>query len=450
MQSAARAGPGAAADGRRRVGFRKFKHTRAAAAAERHRSEAESFVMDLIPLPFCAGLEEYQKQAKGLLEAFESGDPASIHRIRQHHAGLPDRANSNDRDKLTDSEIRSAEVSLADARCVVACCYGFENWPKLTEFVEAVVREGSAVAQFESAVEAIIAGDVGTLGMLLRENPELVRMRSLREHGATLLLYVGANLVEGYRQKSPRNAVDVATVLLEAGADIDAAAITGGNGTTLGQIATSGHTARAGVQIALLETLLNHGASSEGAPNGYRPLTAALANGCGEAAELLAKRGARLDLEGAAGVGRLDVVQSFFDDDGKLKGNATKAQMEAGFQWACEYGRNDVVEFLLDHGMDLQAGENIDETGLHWAAIGGHVDTIELLLQRGARLEARNCYGGTVLGQATWSAMNDDGGIDYVPVIKTLLDAGAMVEEADYPTGNQQIDEMLRHYGAKP
>jgi len=38
----------------------------------------------------------------------------------------------------------------------------------------------------------------------------------MREHGATLLLYVGANLVEGYRQKSPPNAVEVARVLLEA------------------------------------------------------------------------------------------------------------------------------------------------------------------------------------------------------------------------------------------
>src|SRR5262245_51192308 len=99
--------------------------------------------------------------------------------------------------------------------------------------------------------------------------------------------------------------------------------------------------------------------------------------------------------------------------------------------------------------MDLHAGENIDETGLHWAAIGGQVTTIELLLARGARLEAKNCYGGTVLGQATWSARNGDGDIVYVPVIKTLLEAGAKIDEADYPTGNEQIDEMLRHYGAK-
>ena len=37
-----------------------------------------------------------------------------------------------------------------------------------------------------------------------------------------------------------------------------------------------------------------------------------LANGRMEAAELLAARCAPLDLEGASGVGRLDLVQSFF------------------------------------------------------------------------------------------------------------------------------------------
>jgi len=37
-----------------------------------------------------------------------------------------------------------------------------------------------------------------------------------------------------------------------------------------------------------------------------------LANGRPEAAEYLASRGAPVDFESAAGVGRLDVVQSFF------------------------------------------------------------------------------------------------------------------------------------------
>src|SRR5207302_1310226 len=107
-----------------------------------------------------------------------------------------------------------------------------------------------------------------------------------------------------------------------------------------------------------------------------------LHNGRGAAAQFLAGRGARLDLEGAAGVGRLDVVKSFFTDDGSLKAPATPKQMKAGFAWACEFGRTDVVEFLLQRGMEAEAklNEEGSETGLHWAAYEGHADIVRLLL----------------------------------------------------------------------
>src|SRR5262249_16910745 len=132
------------------------------------------------------------------------------------------RAHTNDRNDVTDAEIRKAGMTLADAQCVVARWYGFENWPVLADFVEAVTHEGSSVYQFESAVEAIITGDLTTLKRLLGDTAELIGARSTREHHATLLHYVAANGVEGYRQKTPKNAVKVAEALLKAGAQIDA------------------------------------------------------------------------------------------------------------------------------------------------------------------------------------------------------------------------------------
>jgi len=54
-------------------------------------------------------------------------------------------------------------------------------------------------------VDAIISGNITTLKRLLHENPELIWARSTREHRATLLHYTGANAVEGYRQKTPKN-----------------------------------------------------------------------------------------------------------------------------------------------------------------------------------------------------------------------------------------------------
>jgi ankyrin repeat protein len=401
--------------------------------------------MDARELPARPSLEQYRKQAKELLKACKSGDASAIQRIKRNHPHpnkLPDPGNS---------------LALTDAQLVIAREHAFESWPKFAKHIEALARHNSPVSQFELAADAIVAGDAATLKRLLRENPELIRERSTRLHRATLLHYVGANGFEDYRQKSPKNAVEIAQILLAAGAEVDAVADTYGKGTTLGLVASSIHPKLAGVQIALMETLLEAGAAPDGVPGGWSPLIAALRNGRGEAAEFLAQRGAHLDLEAAAGVGQLDVVRSFFDEDGHLKATATNAQMESGFLWACEYGRNNVIDFLLQKGADLNAQANTGQTGLHWAVIGGQLATIRLLLERGCSLEAKNVYGGTALGQALWSSLNGHPGIDYARVIDTLIAAGAKIEpgslawlaeQREASSMKTRLEALLRRHGA--
>jgi hypothetical protein len=340
--------------------------------------------MDAKEVPTRPSQEQYKKQAKDLVKSYRAGDAGTLERIRQHHPRFG---------KLPDAELRGAKIALADAQLVVAREHGFESWPRFAKHVEALSLKSSPTSQFESAVEAVIAGDVATLERFLRESPELIRARSTRRHGSTLLLYVGANGVEDYRQRSPKNAVKIAEMLLRAGADVNAVGEMYGGATTLGLVATSIHPLRAGVQEALIDTLLAHGASFDVAvaPNytGGSIINACLANGRGEAAAYLARRGARLDLEGAAGVGRLDVVKSFFNEDGGLKANATREQMKSGFNWACEYGRLDVVDFLLQLGIDV--GErHRGETGLHWAAHEAHVEVVKLLLERKAPVDVED------------------------------------------------------------
>jgi ankyrin repeat protein len=396
--------------------------------------------MGIAPLPFRAGLEQYKRQATELVKAYRSGDSDAIYCVRQLHPRLRGRAHTNDRNDVTDSEIRKAGVPLADAECIVARWYGFENWRALAGFVDAVTREGSSVRKFESAVEAIITGDVTTLKRLLVDNPDLIRARSTREHRATLLHYVGANGVEGYRQKTPQNAVRVAEILLKAGAEVDADLDYGSQrpiyperrgSIPLGLVATSVHPAAAGVQIGLLETLLKHGASMDGLPGGWNPLIAALHNGRGEAAAFLARRGATLDLEGAAGTGRLDVVKGFFKKDGGLKAKATKAQMESGFIWACEYGRTSVVAFLLEKGMRVGARPH-GETGLHQAAYGGHAAIVKLLLKRKAPVDVKDRrFENTPLGWALhgWLYPPPEAKRrNHVKVVSLLVAAGAPVD----------------------
>jgi ankyrin repeat protein len=399
---------------------------------------------DLTPLPARPSLEQYKKQAKDFVKLGKSGDAEIVQRVKKYHP--------------RPGQVLDAKFALADAQLVIAREHGFESWPKFAKHIEALARENSPVSQFELAADAVVTGDAAALESLLRENPKLIRARSMRVHRATLLHYVGANGVENYRQKSPKNAVKIAKILLDAGAEVDAVADTYGKGTTLGLVTTSIHPKQAGVQIALLETLLDYGAAIDALPDGWSPLISALHNGRPEAAEFLAQRGARLDLEGAAGVGRLDVVESFFNEDGSLKASATKTQMDSGFFWACEYGRTRVVDFLLKKGADLRAGENTGLTGLHWAVVGGQLGTIRMLLERGAPLEAKNVYGGTALGQALWSAINGDPGIDYVPIIQTLIEAGAEIPKGslswlEYAGRSSvvkaRIAEVLRRHGAK-
>jgi hypothetical protein len=143
-----------------------------------------------------------------------------------------------------------------------------------------------------------------------------------------------------------------------------------------------------------------------------------------------------LDLEGAGGVGRLDVVESFFNDDGSLKPPATQEQMKDGFAWACEFGRTSVVEFLLHRGMEMDMKlKHNGQTGLHWAAFGGHVDTVKLLLEHGAPIDAKDeSFGGTPLGWALygWGAPESPGRADYYEVVALLAQAGAKLDPEWY------------------
>jgi hypothetical protein len=183
----------------------------------------------------------------------------------------------------------------------------------------------------------------------------------------------------------------------------------------------------AGVQDELMQCLLDAGAAIDG--NSWNIVNGCLANGRSSAAEFLASRGARLDLEGAAGVGRLDLVESFFNPDGTLKPTATKAQMKDGFTWACEFGRTNVVDFLLRMGMDVAARlKHHGQTGLHWAAGGGHVDTVKLLLERNAPVDAKDeTWGGTPLSWALFGGNNPTPGTTperYAQVVALLVSAG--------------------------
>jgi len=420
---------------------------------------------DAVPLAPRPSLEHYRKRAKELAQAGRSADPQAIRAwaarwlatlARLHGQSMtPELRERVDRKAgqmqrfartaAARSRASGGTGALAWAQFVLARVHGFESWSALSDHIRAVARPAGSAWAFESAVNATVGGDVAALEELLRGHPGLIQARSARRHRATLLHYASANGVEAHRQRTPRNVLQIVECLLTAGADVDAPHCPTPRrraGTALGLVATSLPTARAGVQIPLMQTLLDAGAAVDGVPGGWQPLLAALANACPEAADLLARHGARMTLAAAAGLGRCDLVEGYFNADGSLRRDMFGASVpalpaEPGQQvgqaliHAATYGHTSCVEFLLDSGADLGVQDNSGQTALHLAAHGGHLNVVELLLQRGAPLEVTNGYGATVLEQAIWSAANQagPGGTDpggaHLAVVERLIAAGA-------------------------
>ena len=381
--------------------------------------------MNIEPLPLGSRLEQYDGQARDVLDASRTNDPDVVDFVRGVAAGF---------DYLHGDGASEPRVTETEARAGVARWYHFESWASLENWLAEFARADSLVAPFERAVEAIVSGDIDTLDRLLREHPSLIRQESLRGHRATLLIYSGANGVEWYRQKTPRNAVAIAERLLDAGAEIDAVGKMYRGTTTLGLVATSVHPVVTGVQEPLMQLLLDRGASiARAVAPDYTDglvVTACLANGRPGGAEFLARRGAELDIEGAAGVGDLAAVKRCLADDAP-RGKPSQKQMRRAFGWACGYGRTEVVEFLLTKGMSVRDAEAGD-TPLHHASHGGHADIVKLLLARGAEVNAIDeSHEATPLGWAMYGYLHPSPEATRArpqEVVELLVGAGAKIE----------------------
>jgi hypothetical protein len=357
-------------------------------------------------LTYRTPLAHYQREAERLFAELKAGDENAAWRFKWMHSRFKGGHVDDVRAALDD-------LRLHDAHEVIAHDHAFETWSDLVAFTREVADEDAspvarpvagAVARFEAAVEAVVDGDVDALRRMLADDPALVHARSSRRHHATLLHYVAANGVEGERQRTPPTAVAIARLLLEAGAEPDALAdMYDQRCTTMSMLVSSEHPAKAGVQVAIAEALLDHGAAWEGPGTEWRSaVMTALVFGFPGTAQALVARGAPVrDIATAAGLGRVDDVR-------RLLPAATPAQRHAALALAAQLGQAAVVRELLDAGESPDRynpdGYHSHATPLHHAALLDHLETVQVLVERGARLDVRDTlYRGTPLDWALYA-----------------------------------------------
>jgi ankyrin repeat protein len=343
--------------------------------------------------PFETDLQYYRGRAAGMLSVHATGERNALRLVRQFHPAFRG---------ASETDIRNATLTQADAELIQAREHGFASWDAFAQHIE-TLSKGEVSEPFRRAFEAIRADDLGAFKALLAAHPDLVNAKG-----------TNGNRLLSLAMSFDRDAMF--ETLLAAGADPDLPNNKGW--TALHGAAYGVPKGGPATAIKILERLLRAGASvdAEAYGDGGTPLAVALFWGHTALAERLAREAVTpLNLRISAGLGRVELMAAFFDDDGKLRPEAGYHREfhrpHSGFPpwrpsddpgeivtealgWAARSGRLAAMEFLLARGADID-GEPYNGTALHWAVGRPDVDAAAWLLDHGADINRRAGFGGT-------------------------------------------------------
>src|SRR6516225_7978767 len=256
---------------------------------------------------------------------------------------------------------------------------------------------------FQEAVASIGTGDVPALERLLNDHPELARQR-LTAPGPWLRYKIGGALDGFFKYpyllwfvaedvpvlgRLPKNIAEVTRAILRSARG--SPALQEQLDSTLRLVCWSGVAQRCGVQIELIDVLLDAGASPDGGPNN------ALVNGHVTAAEHLVARGAALTLASAICLGR-------WDEASCLAQAASDGEKQFAFVLAALNGKADALKWMIGTGVDVNRPSRdlySHGTPLHHAVCSGSLAAVKVLVEAGADLSAKDtAWNGTPLGWA--------------------------------------------------
>jgi ankyrin repeat protein len=221
---------------------------------------------------------------------------------------------------------------------------------------------------------------------------------------------------------SMRGCVDVVTVLIANGADVNQA--DDGGDTPISWASNYGH-------LEVVQTLIAAGADvNQANEDGETPMYAASYNGHLEVVQALIAAGADVNqadnndctpisiASRASSKGHLEVVQALIAAGADV--NHADDEGSTPMYWASYNGHLEVVQALIAAGADVNQANEDGETPIHWvsrASYNGHLEVLQALIAAGADVNQANEDGWTPLSRASH--------MGRLEVVQALLAAGA-------------------------
>lgn len=335
-----------------------------------------------------------------------------------------------------DAEPRSLEEE--DARFIVARVLGVASWAELRTVVGPEKADDARTRELAELAAAITRRDLAGVRTALHRSPGL--MESGSWSAATALATVVAPRGETSDRAADRAAI--CATLLDTGVDPDSRPLPWRETALMGAVSVDDHV----VASLLLEAGADVDACGAVVDSGTA-LDDAVFFGVDRCIPVLLERGARVyDLRLAAALGDTERMATFFDgprlgpaadDHPDRVGDSPRGPDEilaVALSSAASNGHLAALEMLLSRGADpdrLVRKARFDEpaNALHCAATWSSWHLVERLLDHGADVTIRDGWGGNALDGAIYTLTELDLGADdnFLATVELLLKAGLEV-----------------------